>query len=318
METVCDDGTDNDGDAMTDCGDPDCATKTCGVGLVCGTGSVCGPLSVTIAQARQQPYCANRVRVANVVVTAVDSVILGAQGDYSSTFWVADPSNAQNALMVTKFFQDTPGAYRPTLGDLVTIDGWFRGRGPFEDRVGYRQNLSSGCPGMTGQLNVTLVGTMVPPPDLVVPAGFGNSDGGVGKPNPNYAGARVRINGPLTLTQHSPQALHRVSAAGNADPVYFGFEVSGGILVNNYKTAGISSDAGVKCDWRAMILDGGTVTFPNGIAGIWDTFTHAPCADGGTMANCFRGSGLIPGTTNTFTFALFPQDCANDLAGVRN
>jgi hypothetical protein len=118
------------------------------------------------------------------------------------------------------------------------------------------------------------------------------------------------------LTNANPSALKRISASAN-DSVHFGFEVTGGVLVNNYKTYGSTQDGGTKrCDWRALANDGGTVRFPNGIRGVWDTFTHAPCADGGTSSSCFRDAGVVPGTDQTHTYVLYPQDCDQDLAGV--
>ncbi len=39
-DETCFDGTDNDGDGLADCDDPDCAGKACAVALVC-VGSSC-------------------------------------------------------------------------------------------------------------------------------------------------------------------------------------------------------------------------------------------------------------------------------------
>ncbi len=40
-ETICDDGTDNDNDGLTDCEDPDCEGMTCNDGQYCNEGETC-------------------------------------------------------------------------------------------------------------------------------------------------------------------------------------------------------------------------------------------------------------------------------------
>jgi hypothetical protein len=93
------------------------------------------------------------------------------------------------------------------------------------------------------------------------------------------------------------------------------------VLVSNYKTFGVTLDGGSsRCDWRNVVTDGGTVSFPNGIRGVWDTYSYVPCtdggftfADGGTSTDC---TGYVPGTANNYTYILYPQDCATDLPGV--
>jgi hypothetical protein len=106
----------------------------------------------------------------------------------------------------------------------------------------------------------------------------------------------------------------------------FGFEVTGGILVNNFATFDAQfSDGGslLRCDWRQIALDAGvgrTVTFPNGISGVWDTYSHASCRDGGVSCSdglVNRNAGIVPDTTNDFTYVLYPTDCA-DLRGQVN
>ncbi|MCA2977205.1 MAG: hypothetical protein INH37_02870 [Myxococcaceae bacterium] len=53
------------------------------------------------------------------------------------------------------------------------------------------------------------------------------------------------------------------------------------------------------------------VTFPNGLTGIWDTYTHAPCI-GNPNCGGDRDAGYVPGTspTNPFTYVLYPTTCA--------
>ncbi len=282
-------------------------------------GGTDGGRVVTIAQAKQATFCTDLIKLENVVVVAIDNSRRGDAGDYDVQFWVVDPNNPTNGIYVDKFYTDLPGPYDPQIGDVLDIEGYLGTQSRFEDRIGYRLTLKSqfGCQGQSsGKLVITRKGTMTPPSDNLVSAGFGNADGGWGRPNRELAGTRVHIPGPLVLTDPNPPAFKRISAVPG-DNVHFGFEVTGGILVNNYKTFGTSpTDGGApRCDWRRIANDGGTVTFPNGIRGVWDSYTHAPCLDGGTSGSCRRDAGVVPGTSNTYTYVLYPQNCAVDFAG---
>jgi hypothetical protein len=282
-----------------------------------------GPVEITIAQTRRAPY-RTYVTLKGVVINAVDFVNKGSQGDITANFWVVDPNNPTDGLWVEKFYQDTPRGYVPQVGDKVDVSGWFQTELPYEQFVASRQRLASeyrfnNAPGL---LNIVKVATVTPPADNPVsPGTFGNADGGFGRPNANYAGSRVHIQGELTLVNPTPKAFQRVTA-DPSDPVYYGFEVTGGILVSNQKTYGESpTDGGPpRCDWQQLVRnDGGTVTFPNGIRGVWDTYTFAACEDGGTdIFRCRRRNGAVPGTDggNWFTYVVYPQDCATDLVGV--
>lgn len=274
---------------------------------------------MTIAQAKQAVFCTEHLRLRGVVVVAVDNAFRGSQGDYDTQFWVVDPNNPTQGIYVDKFFTDPPGPYNPQVGDVLDIDGYIGTESRFDDRVGYRFTLKSqfGCqaPNNQGKLEITKTGTATPPADNTAPSGFGNANGGQVQANRELAGTRVHIPGPIALVDPNPPPFKRVSAV-STDTVHFGFEISGGVLVNNYKTFGTTMDGGTpRCDWRAMANDGGTVTFPNGIRGVWDSYTHAPCADGGTSGCSFRNAGSVPGTDASYTFVLYPQDCANDFAG---
>ncbi|MHB8872250.1 MAG: hypothetical protein ACYC8T_01055 [Myxococcaceae bacterium] len=261
-------------------------------------------------------FCTDRVVVRGVVVAAIDDTFKGGQGDYISQFWVVDPANPGEGIWVDKYFTDLPGPYNPVVGDVLDIDGYFGMRSKFDDRVGYRFSLKSqfACAGNpTGKLSITKTGTTSAPVDNVVAAGFGNADGGWVKANPERAGTRVHIPGPLVITDPNPTAFKRIFGSS----LYYGFEVSNGILVNNSKTYGTSpTDGGrPRCDWRAFALDGGAVSFPNGISGVWESYTHAACYDGGTSSSCKKDAGVVPGTTANYTFVLYPQDCETDFAG---
>ena len=263
-----------------------------------------------------------------MVVIAIDYAFRGSLGDYNVQFWVLDPANPSDRIYVDKFYTDTPTAYLPTVGDTIDVAGYYNPEAAYTDRTGYRPTVRSQfqCPPPnTGKLVITLTGTNVAavPMDLQVSPGFGNAFGGTGKPNADKAANRIYIPGPLTLSNPNPAAFKRVSSVAG-DNVYFGFEVSGGgftgVLVNNYRTHGTTpTDGGAaRCDYRANVNDGGSVTFINGIRGTWDTYTHASCVDGSTSCptnSIARNPGAIPGTANDYTYVIYPADCTTDLVG---
>jgi hypothetical protein len=263
------------------------------------------------------------VTVQGVVVTEISRIDDRNTAGITADFWVADPASPQNGIFVQKFRDDPENNYRPAVGDVLTITGFFQNKSRFNDREGYRKVLKNNFDvrggGAIVPLVITRTGTQAAPADVPVSidAGFGNADGGTARANIELLGARVHIAGPLTLTNPNPMAFKRLSALAG-DTVHYGFEVSGGVLVNNNSTFGTSpTDGGTpRCDWRARVNeDAGTVTFPNGIRGVWDTFTHAPCMDGGTNTfSCFNDAGVIPGTSNNWTSVLYPEDC-DDLQG---
>ncbi|HYI02861.1 hypothetical protein [Hyalangium sp.] len=275
------------------------------------------------------------VRLEHLVVTVVDSITRGSQGDYIAYFWAVDPCFPKEGIYVDKFYTDATTNYRPEVGDEVTIDGLYRQYNSIasdadETRHAYRPVLKSdfrlGVPGVTGRLIITKTGTGTVPQDITVPATFGDANGGEAKANADHGGARIHIPGPVSITNANPPALkQRPDSPENG--VHLGFEVTGGVLVNNYKTFGETRDGGsTRCDWRNVVNDGGTVSFPNGIRGVWDTYSFVPCADGGftsadggTFSSCnfaLRDAGVVPGTSNDSTYVLYPQDCATDLPGV--
>ncbi len=294
-----------------------------------------------------------RVKLDGLMVHTISSRFRGSSGDHEAQFWAMQPgSNPPVGIWIEKIFFDTPSTYEPKPGDIINVDGFFSTENPFTDRSGYRYILArekevvSNVVGNGIPLTIEVVstGNAVPPP-VTVAAGFGNADAGRWRPNPEYSGVRVFIPGPLELTDPQPLAMRRVSYTAadlsGSDAGFFGFEVTGGILVNNYKTFGNSpTDGGAaRCDYRKAEVDGvGQATFPNGISGIWDTYTHAPCADGGTRGydkdlfptggfECFKERGRVPFTgafdgglkdafgQNFYTYALYPQNCHEDLDG---
>ncbi len=275
-----------------------------------------GIKEVTIAQAKAAKFCDDHLSVKGVVVTAIDDTHLGSGDDWLAQFWVQDPDEPTSGIYVDKFYTDEPGDYRPEIGDVLDIEGYLGQISRFNDRTAYRFALKSqfGCVGKSGKLVLTKTGTATPPDDNVAPAHFPSADGGR-----ELAGTRVHFPGPLVMDNPNPPPFDRISSLNN-DTVYFGFQVDGGaqaILVNNYKTFGTSpTDGGPpRCDFRAVANDGGSVVFPDGIRGVWDSYAHAPCEDGGVSSSCRRNEANVPGTTAKYIWVLYPQDCANDFAG---
>ncbi len=302
-----------------------------------GGGSDGGIATKTIAQVKQATF-KDHVRVDGVVVTVVDYNKAGGSAactgasppGWYAEFWVVDPADPSSGIWVDKYCTDLPTNFQPVPGDVLTIDGYFYTSSKFDDRSGYRYEIVSQY-GMVASnaapLVITKTGTQSPPlVDVEAPTGFGNSDGGRVLANREFSGARVHVPGPLVVTDPNPVALKRVSGLAG-DTVHFGFEVTGGILVDDYRTYGVTLDGGTpRCDYRAVALDGGSVAFPNGISGVWDSYTHAPCEDGGTnLSACYlhQVAGYVPGTLGAaadggnakYTFVLYPMDCAHDFEG---
>ncbi len=315
------------------CNQNDGGTNSPDGGRVCPTADAQG--RGPIGRLRATGTRGQAVKLEGLVVTVVDSTSRGSQGDYIAYFWVVDPCFPEEGIYVDKFYTDPVTNYLPRVGDVLTIEGLYRQYNPIasdadETRHAYRPVLKSdfrlGMPGITGRLTLTRTGTAPVPEDRTVRPGFGNADGGAAQPNPEYGGARVHIPGPLTISNASPPALKQ-RPDNPAHATYLGFEVSGGVLVNNYKTFGETRDGGSpRCDWGAHVRDGGSVSFPNGIRGVWDTYSHVPCADGGftspdggTFSSCgfsSRDAGYVPGTDTPYTYVLYPQNCDTDLPGV--
>jgi len=262
------------------------------------------------------------VTLEGVVVTAVSQVSRGSKGDFIARFWVVNPCFPKEGIYVDKYYTDATTNYEPVVGDVLSIQGLLRRFKPDATdnapnaRDAYRpvikSNFQIGDSTITGSLVITKTGTTTPPADNTdLPAGFGNADKGNAQPNPEYGGARVHIPGPLTIVDAKPTAL-KLRPEDADSGTYLGFEVEGGILVGNYKTF-------AACDARAVAQDGGTVTFPNGIRGVYETFTNLPCADGGVVTNadsgtssfvCNKyGNGVIPGTENPYTYVVYPMNC---------
>lgn len=311
-----------------------------GGGAATGGGGGTAVVPTTIQEARAATF-PTKVDLQGVVVTAVSfarasasatncvahSADGGTTKGVNASFWVADPNNAQHGVWVEKFRCDENPDYFPHVGDVLNVSGIIGMESYFQQQDGYRVMVKSEFDYISGKpggyvcaltstppcepLVIAQTGNMAPLPAVSVPNTFGN--GGTLKAEPTYVGARIKIEGPLTLANATPEALRRVSALPG-DNRYFGFELSNGVLVNNFKTFdGADQEDGGKahCDVRLTVLDGGTVAFPNGIAGVWDTYTHASCADGGTSLNsCFNNKGTVPGTPDaSFTHVLYPTSC---------
>jgi hypothetical protein len=284
----------------------------------------------TVNAIKGAPFCSEKVTLKNVVITSIANKFQGAQGDWLAQFWVAEPGNLKEAIYVDKFYTDpsVPVMLEPKVGMVVDLEGYTFRQSQFTDRIAYRLTLKSqfNCrkPDNTFYnpalpITMTLVDAGAVPSAPMVPTGFGDSMGGSTKPNADFGAARVFVPGPLSITNHSPPAFKRVSLVAT-DNTFLGFEVTGGILVNNFNTFDrTQSDGGltVRCDYRKMMLDGGSVVFPNGITAVWDTYSHAPCEDGGSSCadTARRVKGSVPGTSNDYTYVLYPADCT-ELVGV--
>ncbi len=308
-----------------------CSNGTCVSGPTPdGGGNFSYDGGTTISAIKGALFCSDKVTLKNVVITAIANQFLGGQGDYQAQFWVAEPGNLKQAIYVDKFFSDptVPAKVALKVGDLVDIEGYTFRQGQFTDRIAYRLTLKSqfSCRKPDGTfyspaapVTITVVDGGTVPAAPMAPAGFGDAMMGTARPNPDFASARVFVPGPLKITNPSPMALKRLSAS-TTDNTYFGFEVTGGILVNNFNTFDRNEGDGgtlVRCDYRKKVLDGGSVVFPNGITAVYDTYSHAPCEDGGTgcAATDRRLKAVVPGTTNDYTYVLYPADCT-ELVGV--
>ncbi|WP_257463292.1 hypothetical protein [Archangium lipolyticum] len=289
---------------------------------------------MTIAEARRTPFDGRvRVKLEGVVIHTVESPDHGPRSDAGTPvrFWVVDPARPTQGLWVEKSPTDLPTDFVPQVGQYVDITGWMQAGAGDEQLEGYRARIANPrvFDNSLGRLEIRLIDTLPVPADNRAPPGFGAADGGWLRPNPELLGTRVYVPGPLVMTDPSPSAFPHVPALSNGS-AFNGFEVSGGILVSSRNTSGPSpTDGGpARCDWQDLVRgDGGVVVFPNGIRGVWDTYTYVPCQDGGTedLATCPKdpAGGRVPGTElpdggfgNAFTHVLLPQDCDRDLAGV--
>lgn len=283
-------------------------------------GTDAGGLTRTIAQLRSGGVAYGQaVRVENAVVTAVGYQVTGGQGDTIAEFWVADPNDPASGIWVEKYFFDEPGPYAPEIGDVLNINGFYGNNSGFENGKGFRQVIKSQFDFNVANpqdLVMELVDAGAPLADNEVTLPFGDALGGDVAANPEFGGSRVRLTSAVTLTDPAPEALTAIAYGKVVGSN--GFEVADGILVNDFYTK-------AECDWASAAADAGnfgeTVVFPNGVSGIWDSYTHAPCVDAGTGGNCFRDRGYIPGSSfdggsqpTRWTYVLYPQSC-EDLQG---
>jgi hypothetical protein len=299
-----------------------CSSSDAGSGAAPDAGSSdAGPASptvMTVAEARRARH-GTWIKLEGVVVNAVDEVCVGDAGQgLRSRFWIVEPSHPTDGLWISKREDDLPTDFLPEVGQRLDISGWLQSDAD-EPFVAWRPHLAS----LERPLELSLSGSVTPPADNTAPAGFGDAAGGLARPNPEFSGTRMYVPGPLVLTNPTPRAFQRQSADPR-DSVYYGFEVTGGLLVRSVSTSESPPDGGAAgCDWQALVRDGGgTVTFPEGIRGVWDTWSFTPCEDGGTaLLDCARLEGRVPGSeqadggSNPYTFVLHPQDCEVDLRG---
>ncbi|MCY1045350.1 hypothetical protein OV208_28800 [Corallococcus sp. bb12-1] len=318
-------GRDNDPDPVPDAGCTGVCSTDAGTTDAGPTdaGTTDAGTAGQIAAARKLPF-STKVTLRNVVVTDVHYEKLSELGNNSwrSYFWVTDPAAPSQGIFIHKFYTDTPDTYRPQPGDTLDVEGYFGTEPNYEPFSGRRHHLANQrTPAVALALTVktTDAGVGARPPANEVTAEQLEASLGAAQSTAAFLGTRVHLAGPLTLTNPKPEALKRLDSSG-AEPLYYGFEVGNGILVYQDKTRDRNlSDGGVevRCDFQKAALDGGAVTFPNGISGVWDTYTFAPCKDGGTdITGCGDNTpdSGVPGSTKPYTYTIIPQDCA-DLPG---
>ncbi len=305
-----------------------------------GGGGVTIPTTVAAARGSTFP---TKVTLQNVVVTAIsfarasaastNCALLAPDGTagkgVNASFWVADQNAPDKGVWVEKFRCDGDIDYFPQIGDVLNVNGIIGFESSFQQQEGYRVMVKSEFDFIPSKpmgyvcalsstppcepFEVHKVGTMAPVSVIDVPTTFGM--GGAIKAEPTSAGTRIKIAGPLTVANANPAAFQKLTASAT-DTTYYGFELSNGVLVNSFRTyeGATLEDGGVShCDVRNTINDGGSVSFPNGIVGVWDTYTHASCTDGGTnLFGCFNNRGSVPGAPDAnYTYVLYPTDCAD-------
>ncbi|RKG72892.1 hypothetical protein D7W79_27090 [Corallococcus exercitus] len=304
-------------DAGSDAGTNDAGTNDAGTDAGTGDAGTAGQ----IAAARKAPFN-TKVTLRDVVVTDVDYEKLGNDGaQWRSFFWVTDPAFPKEGLYITKFYDDMPDTYRPTPGNKIDVEGYFGTEPNYQPFSGRRHHLANDFRNAK-KLVITVKsdgGVDERPAANEVTVADLQASLAVAQNTAPYVGTRVHLAGPLTLTNAQPTQFQRLDSA-NSGTIYYGFEVTGGILVYQDKTRDRSGDGGTRCDYQKAALDGGAVTFPNGISGVWDTYTFAPCTDGGTdITGCGNNSSDsgVPGTDQRYTYTLIPQDCT-DLPGQVN
>jgi hypothetical protein len=307
-----------------------------GGGTAAGGGAAGGAAAATtIAAARRAMFPAN-VDLQDVVVTAIGFSAPSASPNncpgatnagVTANFWVADRNSPENGIWVSKFRCDPPADYAPALGDVLDIRGYVGFNSPFADRsepsrvvlksqFDFIQGTKPPACELTATprcqpLQISKKGTMAPLAPSMQMMAFGNAMGGTVRANNMLVGARVRVAGPLTITNANPSALNSLPLGPGAR--YDGFELSNGMLVSNFRTFDDRlRDGGLltRCDYRRQFLDGGMPTFA-AVSGIWDTYAIAPCADGGSANGCFQLRAFVPGTDAGTTNVLYPTECSD-------
>ncbi|MBN9683937.1 MULTISPECIES: hypothetical protein [unclassified Corallococcus] len=305
------------GVCSTDAGS-DAGTNT-DAGSDAGTGDA--GTANQIAATRKLSF-GTKATLRNVVVTDVDYEKLGNDGkQWRSFFWVTDPAAPTEGLYITKFYDDVPDTYRPQPGNTIDVEGFFGTEPNYQPFSGRRHHLANDYRN-NQKLNITVksdAGIDARPAANEVTAEQLQASLAAAQATAPYVGTRVHLAGPLTLTNPQPSQLQRLDKE-DAGTLFYGFEVTGGILVYHDKTRSRTfSDGGTfeGCDFQKAALDGGAVTFPNGISGVWDTYTFAGCTNGSSdITGCGdndRDSG-VPGTDQRYTYTLIPQGC-EDLPG---
>lgn len=284
------------------------------------------------------------VAVRDLMVHTVRLKRDGGGGAFEAEFW-ASHRDGGAGIYVDKYYNDPPNTYEPKVGDHVDVTGflyeWGDNRNPSRGDVhrdGYRRVMTSEFIATgTGSTRLAITlhsrGNTVEP-TVVADAFTMGADGGSYAARPELQGAYVHIPGPLTLTDGMPGYMLRYNykpdsgvyldvARGQSN--YNGYEVTGRVAVNDYFVYSTSNQIAepketAGCNYRMAAVDGGTVTFTDGIKGVWDTYTQevfVPNASNGgcaSFADCLL-DGFIPGEDGGFQTrfinVVWPRHCAD-------
>lgn len=295
--------------------------------------------TVNLYQLREMLPCGQIVTVPNVVVHSITRIEDGGNGSSEAEFYVGAPDDAGVGIFVHKFFNDNPRDYSPLVGDRVNLKG-FRyenyvtnnpgGQQHTQHRFGYRHEVGGQfyADGGSGKLQVSFVAEGVPVHvlELTNRAEFA-ADDGKKTPHDELRGARVHIPGPLYITDEAPSFMLRynhdlkrpVGEQVFLDPSrdnYEGYVLTDGIVL---------ADTFIRssCNYRRLAVDAGgepnQVVFPDGISGVWDSYTMVPfytCVTG-QFYTCVK-PGFIPledgGYLSDRINVIWPTDC-NDVDG---
>jgi len=257
-------------------------------------------------------------------------------------------------VMVHKYFNDNPRDYSPQKGDLLKVTGFHyenyvtrNGQQHTTHRFGYRREVGGQfyADGGSGKLQIVYLDDKRPVHTLLIenPEEF-SADGGTAAPHDELRGARVHFPGPVSITDPTPTFMIRYNNdltqpegqqyfVDTSREYYEGYVLSNGVVVADAFIRGKFDDLdsdGVKdpdeqfsCNFRLKAAEasvGSQVVFPEGVSGVWDSYTMVPfytCAGGAQFYTCTE-PGYIPSEDGGYLSdrinVLWPTHC-DDLDG---